>query len=313
MKLKWIQGINCFVLQKKYFCVLFSLCLVLWAVQGFAEDFELKSGKVFSGKVIFQNDKEIQLETANGLMTVPRRMLAVKGESQEISHHKSLNILFIGNSYTYANDLPEIFSKLVRAQGGRVKVSTAANPGWKLAQHLKSKYTLAKINKHNWDYVILQEQSVVPAFSKARFQIFYPAVKKLDKKIKSVGGKTILMMTWGRRDGLKSSGFKNYSEMQSALYQGYMGIANTINAIVAPVGMAWKSVVKSGAVINLWQGDGSHPSLSGSYLAACVLYSVIYESSPEGSYYTARLGSSKANYLQKKAATVVLKNLKRWK
>jgi len=313
MKQMQKQGIIYFVSHKKYLCALLSLCLVLWASTGFAEDFTLKSGQVFSGTVVSQNAEEIQLETPAGIMTIPRRMLAIKGEGIEPSSQKSLNVLFIGNSYVYANDLPKMFSELVKAQGGRVHVAMAVNPGWKLIQHVKSKYTLAEINKRQWDYVILQEQSAVPAFSKARNQTFYPAVQKLNKKIKSIGGQTILMMTWGRRDGLKKAGFKNYSEMQSALYQGYMGAAQKIDAIVAPVGMAWKDVVNSGAVIDLWQEDGSHPGLAGSYLAACVLYSVIYESSPEGNSYTAALGNSKANYLQKKAAAAVLKDLGKWK
>jgi hypothetical protein len=56
----------------------------------------------------------------------------------------------------------------------------------------------------------------------------------------------------------------------------------------------------------LWTDDGSHPSEAGSYLAACVLYAVIVQRSPEGLVYRAGLAEKEARFLQRIAAETVL-------
>jgi len=63
---------------------------------------------------------------------------------------------------------------------------------------------------------------------------------------------------------------------------------------------------------DFWNPDNSHPNLTGSYLAACVLYAVIFQDSPEGIGDHLNLGKTKAGYLQKIAAETVLNDLKRW-
>ncbi|HNK64449.1 MAG TPA: hypothetical protein PLE14_10355, partial [Anaerolineales bacterium] len=53
-----------------------------------------------------------------------------------------LRILFIGNSYTFTNDLPGTFAKLAQAGGHLVEVQIAANGGWGLTDHVASADTL---------------------------------------------------------------------------------------------------------------------------------------------------------------------------
>jgi hypothetical protein len=57
--------------------------------------------------------------------------------------------------------------------------------------------------------------------------------------------------------------------------------------------------------IRLWGEDGRHPSLKGSYLAACVFYKLFYQKSPVGNSFTAGLSSSEAYFLQDIAASAV--------
>src|SRR5208283_2631654 len=72
-------------------------------------------------------------------------------------------VLFIGNSYTYVNDLPTTFANLARAGGHKTEVGMSAQGGWMLADHVKSPDTLAKIDSEKWNFVVLQEQSEVPS------------------------------------------------------------------------------------------------------------------------------------------------------
>jgi hypothetical protein len=217
-----------------------------------------------------------------------------------------LNVLFIGNSYIYTNDLPQMFSRLAESAGHEVKAESSANPGWKLAQHARSETTLSMIAREHWDYVILQEQSVLPVFAADRRQSMYPAARILDEKAKRSGAKTILLITWGRRDGLKEAGISNFEEMQAKLSEGSMEIVNKLDMIAAPVGAAWQSVRREKPFFPLWQSDGNHPSKSGTYLAACVLFSVIFRETPEGIVYTSGLTESTSSFLQKAAGATVL-------
>ena len=100
--------------------------------------------------------------------------------------------------------------------------------------------------------------------------------------------------------------------LEAQVQEGYMQIANELNAMVAPVGIAWQNGMLKDPQLGLWQADGLHPSIEGSYLAACVFYAVIYQQSPEGLTYTAGLPEEKAQFLQATAAETVLENPERW-
>jgi hypothetical protein len=122
----------------------------------------------------------------------------------------------------------------------------------------------------------------------------------------------MLYMTWGRKNGDKDFGYKDYDSMQDSLTEGYMGIAEKLSIEVAPVGVAWKTAHERRMQLELWAGDGIHPSLAGSYLAACVFYAAIYKKSPVGLGFTAGLDKDTAGFLQSVAAETVLADLKKW-
>src|SRR5664280_2803382 len=77
-------------------------------------------------------------------------------------------ILFIGNSYTYVNDLPRVFTDLARSGGHRVQTGMSAQGGWTLADHVASTSTLDLLRSSKWDFVVLQEQSEIPAMEQSR-------------------------------------------------------------------------------------------------------------------------------------------------
>ena len=214
-------------------------------------------------------------------------------------------VLFIGNSYTYVNDLPTTFMNLARAGGHKTEVGMSAQAGWMLADHVKSSDTIAKINSKKWTFVVLQEQSEVPAFQESRSQEMYPAASILVGDTRQDGAVPIFLITWAYRNGLPANGMPNYESMQAQIDNGYIVVAEALGAPVAPVGYAWQAVRYQYPQINLWQDDGSHPTPEGTYLAACVFYADIFRQSPEGLSYQANLSTDVAHALQKVAADTV--------
>ena len=221
-------------------------------------------------------------------------------------------VLFIGNSYTYVNDLPGTLAALARSGGHVVETGMAASGGWTLTQHSNSAQTLDQLGSAKWDYVVLQEQSEIPSMESSRNQEMYPAARWLVQKIRQNGAQPVFFLTWAHRDGWPENGLADYESMQLQTNQGYLAIANELSARVAPVGYAWLTAWLQDPGVGLWQADGSHPSVQGTYLAACVFYAVLFRQSPEGLRYTDGLPAKTARYLQSLAASTVLNAPGQW-
>jgi len=218
----------------------------------------------------------------------------------------TIRILFIGNSYTYVNDLPKMFSKLAKSGGQRVKTAMSARGGWSLSDHVKSSETLGMLESSTWDYVVLQEQSQIPASDIFREREMNSAARTLVSKIRDAGAEPIFFLTWAHLNGWPDMGLMGYDAMQYQINAGYYGIAQELNAIVAPVGVAWSSARGQNPDLLLWQADGSHPDEQGTYLAACVFYAVIFHESPLGINYRGNLSRDVAEMLQTVASRTVL-------
>ena len=117
----------------------------------------------------------------------------------------------------------------------------------------------------------------------------------------------MFLLTWAHRDGLPFNGMPNYADMQNQLIIGYTGISLELGVPVIPVGKAWEKELGQPKVLDLWQGDGSHPNEQGTYLAASVMYASLFNQTPEGLAYWSSLSGDAAQSLQRVAADTVLK------
>lgn len=231
-------------------------------------------------------------------------------------------VLFLGNSYTYVNDLPQLIKDVALSFGDTVYTDQNTPGGYQLIQHSTNATTLSKIASNNWDYVVLQEQSQKPSFSPAQVAAdVYPYAKILCDSIKSnySCSEPVFFMTWGRKNGDASNCASyppicTYEGMQQRLRESYMEMADSNQATTGPVGAAWKTVRDSFPLIELYSPDESHPSIYGSYLAACVFYATLYQKSPIGStYIPSGINASEALNLQTIASNTVLDSLSLWR
>jgi hypothetical protein len=239
-------------------------------------------------------------------------ILVSNGCSPRCQDDSCLRILFIGNSYTFVNDLPATLTALAKSGGHPIETGMAAEGGMKLTDHVNSADTSTQISSSQWDFVVLQEQSQIPSVKQFRINQMYPAARALAQEIENSGAETLFFIPWAHRDGWPENGMQTYTEMQGQIERGYFDIANELGAPMAPVGFAWAVVVKEHPEINLWQADGSHPTKEGTYLAACVFYAVLFQESPQGLSYRADISKDHAVILQKAAAEMVLQNLNQW-
>lgn len=185
---------------------------------------------------------------------------------------KKINILFIGNSYTYYNDMPTIFKNIAAEQGIDLNVTSVTKGGYSLSQlaDITDKYgKLADdtLKTQKFDVTFLQEQSILPITDNAKF---LSGATKLNEKIKQNGSKTVLYQTWGRNSNspdLKSLDLTTAS-MSKNLATAYQNAAKELSCIVSPVGDAFLDVFENHPSVDLYNPDDSHPSIIGSTLAA---------------------------------------------
>lgn len=231
------------------------------------------------------------------------------------------SVLFIGNSYTAVNNLPNLVYNIALANGDTILYDSNTPGGSYFNGHKTNPTTLAKIGSTNWDVVVLQEQSQLPTLPIEIAGVDYspPSAADLCELIRENDTCTdiVFYMTWGRKTGDASycaevPAVCTYEGMQLALRDAYLGFAEDNNAVVAPAGMAWKSVIDDDPLIELYSGDESHPNINGSYLTACVFYATLYQKSPIGNTFTAGLTDELANYLQTAAHNIVFDSLETW-
>jgi len=221
-------------------------------------------------------------------------------------------VLFVGNSYTYVNDLPGVFTALAASGGHHVATGMLATGGATLADHARDAETATTLTSTPWNAVVLQEQSEIPSLGALWQAQMYPAAAQLIGMIRNAGAEPLLFLTWAHREGWPEDGLPDYRSMQSAVDDGYLAVAREQNVATAPVGLAWSTLLDRTPQAGLWQGDGSHPTTEGTYLAACVFYATIFGTSPRGLSYDDGLRNDVAAEAQTVAADVVLGDPALW-
>jgi hypothetical protein len=201
-------------------------------------------------------------------------------------------VLFLGNSYTFYNDLPQQVAALAASLDHYVEIGQNTPGGYSLQGHLSNSTTLNLIEQGDWDFVVLQEQSQKPALPLPQVEAdFYPSAAGLVDLIREANPCAIPLfyMTWGRENGDASNcdawpPVCTYEGMQDLLTERYLAAAADNEAACAPVGVVWREIFTSTG-IDLYASDGSHPSAAGSYLAASTIFTAIFAEDPYESNY----------------------------
>jgi hypothetical protein len=202
-------------------------------------------------------------------------------------------VLILGNSFTYVNDLDICINNLSSNADPEVNMhfERRASGGWTLKNHFESQDEMNAVRSGEWDYVVLQGQSREPISNESQF---FQYAREIDKVVKEAGSKTAFFMTWAYND---------QPEMYDPMASAYERIAAELDALVIPCGRAHQRVLEERSDINLYQ-DYGHPTVPATYLLACVFFSVFTGESAEGNGHTFGQDNNTASYLQKTAFEV---------
>jgi hypothetical protein len=226
-------------------------------------------------------------------------------------------VLFIGNSYTGVNKLPEVFLEVVKSSGRPAPVVKSSTPGGRtLKQHLAIAGSMKLVDEGNWDVVVLQGQSQEPAIAEADEAVrkeFLESAAELCRRVraKSPKAKICFYETWARHPDYWKAAKKgpdvgaNPKEMQARLRKWYGVVAKDNAAMFVPCGDAWELNYASAAPVRLHTSDHSHPEFVGTYLNALIFFGKIYEAKAPAPKWCGKLDEAQAKLMQGFAAQVL--------
>lgn len=228
-------------------------------------------------------------------------------------------VLFIGSSYFNFNYLPTLFENLAISSGKDVFVERFGRNGLFLYDHAFSSETEAKINERDWDYVVLQGVGVNMAYPEYDLAPpVYPALEELKDKIhlNCESTKMIFCMPWAFEDGMTwyQNWTDTFEDMQLKIFDNTLKYSDEIGFSIAPVGWAWYRVLdeQDYQLHYLHMSDWNHPTLEGSYLMACTIFSTLFRESSAGLSFISELSRDEATYFQMVATDTVMDNLTLW-
>jgi hypothetical protein len=193
--------------------------------------------------------------------------------------------------------------------------------GCTFMQHCANQ-SMTMIRNGGWDFVVLQEQSQYPSFPQWQVEAeVFPYAARLVDSVYAANpcAEPMFYMTWGRRDGDAGNAGEfpvlgTYEGMDSMLYERYMQMAVDNDASVCPVGRVWRYLRTNHPSIELYQSDGSHPSVAGTYAAACSFAVMFFGLDPRTVHYCpTAISQQVADTIRQAVYTVVYSQLSQWR
>ena len=229
-------------------------------------------------------------------------------------------ILWVGNSFFYYNNsLHSHVLALVRAADPQAKARatsvTISGSGidWHdMASYFRpdgiGRYSFTGDNEivfnkpgRQFDAVVIADCSQCPIHPQLQ-SVFHKFAREQSRVVVDNGARPIFFMTWA---------YKDHPEMTASLAEQYTLAGNANDALVIPAGLAFANAIAKRSSLELYQPDKRHPTLAGTYLAACTAYAAIYGKSPVGNAYIAGLDAETAVFLQRTAQETVTTYLAR--
>lgn len=186
-------------------------------------------------------------------------LLPIIGFAQQ---EKVTEVLFVGNSFTYFWNMPQMVEAMAKHQNVALKTSRSTIGASNLEHHWKEEkgtQTRSLLEKKKWDYVVLQDHSLSTIKSPKRWEEYN---RKFVDLLRNKGVEPVLYSTWA---------YKSNPLMQSKISESYKKMGDQLNLKVIPVGSVFALSRNTRPDLELFF-DNKHPSSNGSYLVALVFY-----------------------------------------
>lgn len=176
-------------------------------------------------------------------------------------------VLFIGNSLTYANDLPRMVEDV---SSGAVRAEMVAFPDYSLEDHWGRGDALRAIRRGGWTHVVLQQG---PSSLLESRRLLVRDATRFAREVTKGGAEVVLYGVWPPAD--RRAAFR-------AVTQSYAAAAKASGGTLVAVGDGWRAAWDADPALPLYGPDGFHPSPLGTYLGALMIARHVTGEAPAG-------------------------------
>ena len=206
------------------------------------------------------------------------------------------NILFLGNSLMFYNDMPELFSQIATANGKEVHVQSVTRGSATFSDFcdLRTKVgekAVPLLENNKWDYVVIEPSRRISPYENTLKEVELASAKKIREMTEAAGGEVVLYSVWGNNTGSVVE-YKAYDPIYTCevavhpmdrkthtgfLHKVNLEFADALGSVkIALAGYAFENCIAQYPQIKLYHSDEAHPSPVGSYLAAATIYVAIF-------------------------------------
>lgn len=186
-------------------------------------------------------------------------------KAQEKTAIKDYKVLFVGNSLTYSNNLPQLVSKAASDEQIILSTEILAKPNYALIDHLEEGVLQEKISSQSFDFVIVQQG---PSSQPEGKKLLFKSIKKLHQICEKNQSKLAVFMVWPSQQ---------YYHTFDKVIKNHREVAEKYNTILCPVGEIWKAHFDKTNDFDYYSSDGFHPSHKGSEIAAKIIVDSLFE------------------------------------
>jgi hypothetical protein len=174
-------------------------------------------------------------------------------------------ILFVGNSLTYSNDLPKLVAQYGASKGNQITTQTLAYGGYALEDHWNDGELQQLITKGSFDFVVVQQG---PSSQADGREMLFDYGERIAALCEVRGAKLVFFMVWPAK--------VNYHTFDGVI-KNYTDAAAHSGSLLCPVGKVWKDHFDSTNDFSYYGPDQFHPSLEGSTVAAQIIYETLFK------------------------------------
>ena len=203
------------------------------------------------------------------------------------SGRPTMNILFVGNDFTYMHNMPYMVQLLAQTDPSahfKIDLQMHVAQGASLSQLWNNPTTRDVLTSKPWDYIIVQPHHMW-ATTEGSVYLTRQSLSAWSSQIRNVKARPILFMTWpleashSAYSDPNNAGLKNYKNMHR-LIRGYSkAMAKEMDMLIVPVGDYWMAASMSAPQVTLYNPDRFSPTLAGAYLTALVIYKTLVNNS----------------------------------
>lgn len=186
-------------------------------------------------------------------------------KAQEKTAIKDYKVLFVGNSLTYSNNLPQLVSKAASDEQIILSTEILAKPNYALIDHWDEGALQKKIKSKSFDFVVVQQG---PSSQEEGRKLLFESVQKLSKLCVKNNSQLVVFMVWPSQQ---------YYHTFDKVIKNHREVAEKFNAVLCPVGEVWKAHFDITNDFDYYSSDGFHPSEKGSQVAAEIIVESLFD------------------------------------